>query len=61
MSKFKKLSYNELSELINLMADIQSRIEYYCHVAEFLPKSITNVLNHYQEELGEEYDKRNFD
>jgi hypothetical protein len=61
MSKFKKLSDNSLEELMCLMADIQARIEDYSHVAEFLPKSITNVLNHYQEELGEEYDKRHYE
>ncbi len=61
MNKFKKVSDNSLEELMSLMADIQARIEDYSHVADFLPKSVTNVLNHYQEELGEEYDKRNFE
>jgi len=61
MNKFKKVSDNSLEELMCLMADIQSRIEDYSHVSEFLPKSITNVLNHYQEELGEEYDKRHYE
>jgi len=61
MSKFKNVSDNNLQELIYLMADIQARIEDYCHVSDFLPKSIGNVLNKYQEELGEEYDKRNYE
>lgn len=61
MSKFKKVSDNSLEELMCLMVDIQSRIEDYSHVSEFLPKSVTNVLNHYQEELAEEYDKRHYE
>lgn len=61
MSKFQKVSDNSLEELMCLMADIQARIEDYSHVAEFLPKSIGNVLNHYQEELVEEFYKRNLE
>lgn len=61
MNKFKKVSDNSLEELMCLMADIQRRIEDYAHVVDHLPKSITNVLSKYQEELGEEYDKRNFE
>ena len=58
MSKFQKVSDNSLEELMCLMADIQARIEDYSHVAEFISKSVSNVLNKYQEELAEEYDKR---
>jgi len=61
MNKLKKLSDNSLEELMSLMADIQARIEDYSHVAEYLPKAIDNVLNKYQDELVEEYDKRNFE
>jgi hypothetical protein len=61
MSKFQKVSDNSLEELMSLMADIQSRIEDYSHVSEFLPKSIGNVLNTFERQLVDEYDRRNYE
>lgn len=61
MNKFQKVSDNSLEELMCLMADIQSRIEDYSHVAEFLPKSIGNVLNTFERQLVDEYDKRHYE
>jgi hypothetical protein len=42
------------------MVDIRNRIEDYSHVAEYIPKSVTNVLEKYWEELLEEDRGRNF-
>jgi hypothetical protein len=61
MSKFQKVSDNSLEELMCLMADIQARIEDYSHVSEFLPKSIGNVLNTFERQLVDEYDRRNYE
>lgn len=58
MNKLKNISDNSLEDLFSLMADIQTKIEDYSHVAEFLPKSIGNVLDSFQKKLYEEYDKR---
>jgi hypothetical protein len=61
MSKFQKVSDNSLEELMCLMADIQSRIEDYSHVSEFIPKSVSNVLNTFERQLVDEYDKRHYE
>jgi len=58
MNKLKNVSDNNLEDLFSLMSDLQTRIEDYAHVSEFLPKSIGNVLDSFQKKLYEEYDKR---
>lgn len=54
----KKLSGNTLSELMDLLANIQQEIYTYRHVSECLPKKLTNAIDEYQEKLTTEYIRR---
>lgn len=60
MNKFKKVSDNSLRELLCLMGEVRNKIEEYAHVAEYIPKPVSNVLEKYWEELNLEQDKREY-
>lgn len=56
MENLRKISDNDLSELWNLVTDINERIEQYCHVS--LPLSVTNALATFEQKLEVEFDRR---
>lgn len=58
MANLKKLSNNDLQELMNLIGRIKHEIKDYVHVSELLPKSILNSINEYDEKLLNEDERR---
>ena len=54
----KKISKNELEELIDLFARINTDLQKYSHVSHLIPKRITNGIDKYTDELIEESDRR---
>ncbi len=57
----KKISNNDLNELIDLFARIQGEIHTYSHVEPLIPNKLMLAINDYQDKLLAELDKRQED
>jgi hypothetical protein len=54
----KKLSLNDLQELQDLLIRITSEIDKFKHVSDFLPKSLTNEIEKFDNKVNNELDRR---
>jgi glutathionyl-hydroquinone reductase len=54
----KKIYQNDLEELASLMNRILGEIDTYRHVSEFLPKSLINEINKFDEKIMKELERR---
>lgn len=58
MANIKKLSGNDISELLCLIGRINNIIKDFCHISEHLPEGISNQLNKFSNKLNKELDNR---
>lgn len=61
MSKLKKLSDIQVSELVDLCSHILNEIDSYTHVAEFIPSSIEANTRAFYDKLTAEINRREND
>jgi hypothetical protein len=54
----KKIYQNDLEELSALINRILGEIDRYRHVSEFLPKSLINEINKFDEKVIKELERR---
>lgn len=58
MKKLKKLSDNQVSELVDLCSHLLNEIDSYSHVSEFIPPSIEANTREFYDQLVQEINKR---
>ena len=54
----KNLTHNDLTELQDLLAIINSDIEKFMHVSDFLPKKLVQELEKFTDKISDELEKR---
>jgi hypothetical protein len=58
MSILKKISDNELSELMDLMTHVNAKLHDYLHVTDYLPIPLKNQIESFSVKLNNEFDRR---
>jgi hypothetical protein len=53
----KNISQNSIEELLNLIGEVENKIQQFSHVSEYLPKSLVNELEKFHKELIQQHDK----